>query len=83
VWGTAKVVVGAVRKRLMWVVLGRKTAKVVVGAVWKRLMWVVCGWKDREREVVTLVGVAGKRWKYLVASKTGHSTCPKPPPITF
>jgi hypothetical protein len=30
-----------------------------------------------------LVGVAGKRWKYLVASKTGHSTCPKPPPITF
>jgi hypothetical protein len=60
VWGTAKVVVGAVRKRLMWVVLGRKTAKVVVGAVWKRLMWVVCGWKDREREVVTLVGVAGK-----------------------
>ena len=65
-------VVGAVRKRLMWVVFGRKTAKVVVGAVWKRLMWVVCGRKDGEREVVTLVGLArdDSRWRKsrLVAS---------------
>ena len=62
-------VVGAVRKRLMWVVFGRKTAKVVVGAVWKKLMWVVCGRKDGEREVVTLVGLAGNRWKYCKSSR--------------
>jgi hypothetical protein len=52
----------------MWVVFGRKTAKVVIGAVWKRLMWVVCGRKDGEREVITLVGVAGKMENFVASS---------------
>ena len=84
VWGTAKVVVGAVRKRLMWVVFGRKTAKVVVGAVWKKLMWVVCGRKDGEREVVTLVGLAGNRWKKRALGSfdvASSRACPPKPPL--